>query len=145
MQKPGSSKGRSTMIITKARILLVDDEPLVLEIIGSALKADGYEVLSASTSQEALKYLDRTEFDGIVCDVRLENFDGFDILALSRKKNPSMAAILMTGAPCAEDSLRAEQMGASYLSKPIGMSELLSTVEGCLSISKKVEELVIAA
>ncbi|MFN8392677.1 MAG: response regulator [Bdellovibrionota bacterium] len=128
------------MIITKARILLVDDEPLVLEMIEGALKSEGYEVVCAPNSQAALKHLDRTDFDAMVCDVRLENLDGFDLLGLARKKHPSIAGLLMTGAPCPDDLNRAEQLSASYLSKPIGMVQLLATVEQLLDEGRSEED-----
>ena len=125
------------MILNKARILLVDDEPLVLEIIEAALRKDGYEVVSAPSSQVALKHIERTDFDGMVCDVRLENLDGFDLLALARKKNPSIAAVLMTGAPCSEDELQAQALEVRYLAKPIGVGMLLETIEQSIDHAKK--------
>ena len=87
----------------------------------------------------------RSDFDGLVCDVRMENLDGFDLLVLSRKKNPTIAAVLMTGAPCEGDVSRAQELGASYLSKPIGMSQLLSTVEQSLQACKAEDGSVLAA
>ena len=117
------------MIINRGRILLVDDEPLVLEIIEGALKKEGYDVVCAPNSQTALNRLDKEYFDAMVCDVRLENLDGFELLALSRKKNPLMGAVLMTGAPTQEDSLRAHRVGAHYLSKPIGLGALRATID----------------
>lgn len=125
------------MILNKARILLVDDEPLVLEIIEAALRKDGYEVVSAPSSQVALRHIERTDFDGMVCDVRLENLDGFDLLALARKKNPSIAAVLMTGAPCPEDELQAQALAVRYLAKPIGVGMLLETIEQSIDHAKK--------
>ena len=134
-----------SMITGKGRILLVDDEPLVLEIIETALVAEGYEVICAPNAHSALKQLDRTDFDGIVCDVRLENLDGFDLLVLSRKKNPTIAGVLMTGSPCEEDELRAKDLEVSYLSKPIVMSQLLSTVEQTLNSAQHDIDRMLAA
>lgn len=117
------------MMLSRGRILLVDDEPLVLEIIEGALKKEGYDVVCAPNSQTALYYLEKEYFDAMVCDVRLEGFDGFEILAVSRKKNPLIGAVLMTGAPLQEDSLRAHLAGAQYLSKPIALGTLRATID----------------
>jgi DNA-binding NtrC family response regulator len=75
-----------------------------------------------------MQYLERTDFSALVCDVRLEGLDGFDILTIARRKNPSLGAVLMTGAPTPEDATQAENLRASYLSKPIGMDQLLRCV-----------------
>lgn len=133
------------MILHKARILLVDDEPLVLEIIEAALRKEGYEVVCAPSSHLALKHLERADFDGLVCDVRLENLDGFDILNLARKKNPSIAAVLMTGAPCLEDERHAAELRVCYLAKPIGVSALTSAIEESLRSSKSLRDTALAA
>lgn len=124
------------MIINKGRILLVDDEPLVLEIIEAALSKEGYEVTSAPDSQSALHLIERCSFDGIVCDVRLENLDGFDLLTVSRKRNPNLAAVLITGAPSDDDANRAKQMKAAYLSKPIALGHLFASLSRSLHMAK---------
>ncbi len=112
-----------------ARILLIDDEPLVLEMFESALSSEGYDVVLACNGQEAVSLLESTFFDLAVCDVMMDGLDGFDFLNLARRKNPSMGVVLITGAPSNNDALRAAGLNALYLSKPIGIRALLDTVE----------------
>lgn len=125
------------MILSKGRVLLVDDEPLVLEMFESILSEEGYDVFVAASAKDALVHLDRTFFDILVCDVKLDDFDGFDIMSIARKKNANIAVVLITGAPSEPDSQRAKGMGADYLSKPIGFELLISTVGEAFSTSRQ--------
>lgn len=124
------------MIIPKGRVLIVDDEPLVLEMFESILEEEGYDVFVAPSSREAINQIEKTFFDVLVCDVKLEELDGFDVMAIARKKNPGVAVMLITGAPAEEDSQRAQELGAVYLSKPIGFDLLVSTVENAFTSAK---------
>lgn len=107
------------------RVLLIDDEPLVLEMFEDMLLSHGFEVVVASTAREALTQLDRGHYDVMVCDVMLEDFDGFDLLQIAKKKIPRLTTVLMTGSPNGKDSSKAIELGASYLTKPISFPELL--------------------
>lgn len=122
-------------MLSKGRVLLVDDEPLVLEMFESVLSQEGFDVYVAPNAKEALGYLDKTFFDVLVCDVRLEDLDGFDIMAIARKKYPSIGAVLITGAPSETDSQAAERQNAAYLSKPIGFDLLVTTVSDVMNSS----------
>ena len=124
------------MILNKASILLVDDEPLVLEMFESILTQDGFSVQVAPSARDALNLIENKYFDVLVCDVKLEEFDGFDIMEIARNKSSEIGVVLITGAPSEEDSLRAEKLNASYLSKPIGFDLLLSSVEVALERSR---------
>lgn len=126
---------KSPIVKSFARILLVDDEPLVLEILELAFRQSGFEVVSTQTSQAALKLLDRSHFDGLICDVRLEHMDGFDLLGLARRHNPHLVAVLITGAPNDLDAVRAQGMDAEYLVKPLSLSKLIAIVQERLSIA----------
>ena len=112
----------------KGSILLVDDEPLVLEMFATFLDVAGYDVVVASNAMQALSCIERGYFEAIVCDVMLEDLDGFDILTIARKKNPSAAVVLITGSPSEVDSRRAAEQSAAYLSKPIGGDVLLDAI-----------------
>lgn len=120
------------MILNKGRVLLVDDEPLVLEMFESILTQDGYDVFVAPTSREALVHLEKVFFDVLVCDVMLEDLDGFDVLTIARRRQPDLAVVLITGAPSEVDAERAARENVAYLSKPIGFDLLLRTVRASL-------------
>ena len=120
-------------MLSKGRVLLVDDEPLVLEMFESILSQEGYDVYVAPNAKEALFHLDKTLFDVLVCDVKLEDLDGFDIMSIARKKYPSIGVVLITGAPSAPDAETAAEQNAAYLSKPIGFDLLISSVEQAMT------------
>ena len=124
----------------RGRILLVDDEPLVLEVLEGALGKEGYEVTTASDAQAALLLIERGAFDGIVCDVRLENLDGFDLLMIARKRNPTIAGILITGAPTDFDCERANDLAAAYLSKPIALGHLFMRLDDLVRQSAALQD-----
>jgi DNA-binding NtrC family response regulator len=122
----------------RGRVLLVDDEPLILEMFESVLRDEGYDVYVASNAKEALQQLDRTVFDVLVCDVRLEDLDGFDIMAIARKRFPAIGVVLITGAPSTSDAQIALEQSATYLSKPIGFDLLVEAVENAPDIGAEV-------
>lgn len=123
-------------MLSKGRVLLVDDEPLVLEMFESILSQEGYDVFVAPNAKDALYHLEKGFFDVLVCDVMLEDLDGFDIMAIARKKLPNIATVLITGAPSEPDSERAADEGAAYLSKPIGFDVLVRSVSAALDHSR---------
>jgi len=120
------------------RILLVDDEPLVLEMFEQFLEHHGYTVTSASSSLLARQQLSTNFFDLVLTDLRLDGFDGFQVIELARQINPQVGAIIVTGAPQDGDRERAEKLSAAYLSKPVMMDELLSSVKVLLNCSLQV-------
>lgn len=127
------------MLLPKARILLVDDEPLVLEMFEQVLTSAGNEVLCASSSFDAIKIIREEQIDLIICDVRLHPIDGFEIMERAQQHNPEMPGILMTGAPREGDEERLKGRNTVYLIKPISLSMLEEIVNELLrqSIASK--------
>lgn len=121
------------MTSATGKILLVDDEPLVLEVLGTLFRSRGYQVVTVPSALEALGQLQRLSFDCVVCDVMMEGLDGFDLLAVARRKAPETAFLLVTGAPSPVDSERANRAGALYLSKPLGAEFLLRAVKSAIA------------
>jgi DNA-binding NtrC family response regulator len=117
------------MILSRANILLVDDEPLVLEMFESVLSDEGYDVTLASSAQQAIALLDKRSFDVLISDVLLDDMDGFEIQSYAKRKYPDMGVVLITGAPNPIDEQRAFIFGISYLSKPTGFDALLRATE----------------
>lgn len=118
--------------MNQGRILLVDDEPLILEMFETVLREENYDVYVAPNAKEALQLLDRSLFDVLVCDVRLEDLDGFDIMTIARKRYPGIGVVLITGAPNPADAQIAMEKNATYLSKPIGFNLLIESVNNAL-------------
>lgn len=119
------------------RILLVDDEPLVLEMFQTFLRSDGYDVLVACDVMSARWHIEHSEFEVFVCDVMLGDTPtgGLELMNLSKRLRPHAGIILITGNPNNGDRDMAENMGARYLSKPIGFDQLRGAIASLLAAS----------
>lgn len=116
-------------MLPHGKILLVDDEPLLLEMFESVLSEEGYLVIVASSSYDALYHLERGYFDVLVCDVLLEELDGFQVLQFAKTKLPRLGGLLLTGTPSEIGEEKARKLGASYLAKPVGIELLLESIQ----------------
>lgn len=116
----------------KPKVLLIDDEPLLLEMFESVLNTKGLDVFTARSANEALQLLRSNEFEVLVTDVLLEDFDGFEIQAKAKKLYPNIVTILITGAPNPIDAQRADLLDIPYLSKPVGFETLIKTIQNHL-------------
>jgi CheY-like chemotaxis protein len=111
------------------RILIVDDDKFVLQILAKILEKAGCEVDSVETGQEALRKLGTQTCDAAVIDVRLQDMNGLDLLDRIHKIAPDMMKIILTGYPSDEDRNRALASGADYyLAKPIKSETLIEIV-----------------
>lgn len=112
-------------------VLVVDDEPLVLELLETTLSLAGYEVITASDGVQALEQIHRAPPDAVVLDINMPRLDGFGVLAaLSKGECRSTPRVLvLTARHASEDLAKAISMGAAdYLSKPFKDSVLLARV-----------------
>ncbi len=123
-------------MIQGTRVLIVDDEPLVLDIFEKIFSETGVEVFLAPDARQALAYLNRIGFDAIVCDVALDGTDGFGIAAIARNKNPEIGVVLATGSPSSSDFERAQSQSAEYISKPISVERLRSAIQISINRAK---------
>lgn len=121
------------MILPKANILIVDDEPLVLDMFKNTLELEDFFVLTASDGKDASRILKSRDVDVFICDVLLPDTDGFHLLNLAKNMDEDMQVILITAAPNPIDKARAIAMGAKYFSKPIALGELKNTINDSLS------------
>jgi DNA-binding NtrC family response regulator len=108
------------------RILVIDDEPSILESCETVLAAEGYGCQVERRAEEALRRLKTETFEVVLIDQNMPQVHGLDILADLRKRNPDSLAIVMTGHATTEDGVRAIQAGAwDYLPKPFTATQLL--------------------
>lgn len=115
-----------------ARILVVDDEPTVREMVGLNLRADGYDVVFAADGDEALRVARESQPDLVVLDVMLPGRDGFEVCRILRHE--SHVPILLLSARSEEmDRIIGLELGADdYLTKPFAMRELVARVRAML-------------
>jgi DNA-binding response OmpR family regulator len=103
------------------RVMAVDDEPAVLNLLKTLLVSHGYEVLAIEDSREALKRLEDEKVDGLFVDVRMPYLDGFELTKLVResKLNGQVPIVMLTGLDDAETMRKGFDMGISFfLGKP---------------------------
>ena len=125
----------------KANLLLVDDDRQILDAMASWLREQGYQVLAAATRREAIDMIDTKPLDLVLCDVRLGDGDGFEVLSHARKTKPELTVILITGYGNVETAVEALRAGAfDLLTKPLIDEELAMAIERALSQRKVLEE-----
>ncbi|HEX6512742.1 MAG TPA: response regulator, partial [Chloroflexota bacterium] len=113
-----------------ARVLLVDDDPSVLDTLAAILRTGGYEVLPVATAQAAIEALRRQTIDALVVDLRLSGQDdGLTILSAAVREQPDVVGIVLTGYGTLESAIQALDAGAfSYLLKPCNPDQLQAAV-----------------
>jgi DNA-binding NtrC family response regulator len=122
-------------------LLLVDDDRHVLDSMSDWLREQGYDVAEASSRADALRQVDNRSFDLVLSDVRLQDGDGFDVLAHCRKNHPETTVILLTGYGTVETGVEAIRAGAfDLLTKPLIDEELLMSINRALSQREVIEE-----
>jgi DNA-binding response OmpR family regulator len=114
------------------RILLVDDEQAVQKLLAFPLHQEGYEVVPATTGQEALDRFRESEFDLVVLDIMLPQVDGFEVCRQLRAKS-SVPIIMLTAKAEEFDKVLGLELGADdYITKPFSMREFRSRVKAVL-------------
>jgi len=111
------------------RVLIVDDEESVAVTMQAILEMDGYEVTAASSVTEAIELVKKSEFDLVLSDLRLDDGDGIQIVAETRRSSPETICIILTGYASLDSAVKAMREGAyDYLVKPCDVEELRLTV-----------------
>ena len=106
----------------KKRILVVDDEPILLKNLVATLNRAGYEAVSAATLEAARDHFSHGTFDLLCQDIGLTDGDGLDFLQELRARNPSLSVIVMTGQDSGKNRSRAENLDATaFLTKPFSL------------------------
>jgi DNA-binding response OmpR family regulator len=116
-------------MVKQFRVLIVDDEPHIIQFLQVKLKASGYEVLSASNGPEALAQVQTQEPDLLVLDVIMPGMDGFETLKQIRALS-SVPVIILSAREANVDKVKGLKMGADdYLAKPFNPDELVARIE----------------
>jgi DNA-binding NtrC family response regulator len=124
-----------------ARILLVDDEPRMLSLLNSILKAEGYEVVSAQDGSKVPDLLHAETFDLMITDIRMTPVDGMELLKIARTARPTMPVIILTAYGSVETAIEAMKLGTfDYVTKPFKMDELVITIQRALEFGRALTE-----
>jgi two-component system response regulator AtoC len=117
------------------RVLLVDDEEDIVEVIQDRLEAYGFTVTTAGTGLEALKKLSVEKFDGIFLDVKMPEMGGIEALEEIRKTDKQIPVIIITASSTRDAAIEAIAKGANeYVLKPFAWGELKAKIEKVYNI-----------
>lgn len=116
-----------------AHLLLVDDDPGLLKLLGMRLVSEGYSVVTAESGLEGLKILSREKIDLVISDLRMDEMDGLQLFAEIQKQQPGMPVIILTAHGSIPDAVAATQQGVfSFLTKPVDKDALYKAIDSAL-------------
>lgn len=116
-----------------SRILLVEDNPDILESLQNHLETDGYEVFVATRAAQALPLVAGQAPDLVILDVELPDSDGFTVLQQLRERGNSCPVLMLTARTLETDKLTGFRLGADdYVTKPFSIMELLARISALL-------------
>jgi two-component system response regulator PilR (NtrC family) len=116
-------------------ILVVDDELSMREVLEYMLNKEGYQVTCAENGTNAVALLEKQSFDLLLCDIRLGDISGLDVLRASKKANQDTVVILISAYASTETAVEAMNEGAyDYVPKPFDKDELLQTIAKALDL-----------
>ena len=122
------------------RVLLVDDDPALLEVLGAYLRGAGFEVLEAGDGEKALELFPRADL--IILDLMLPKLDGFRVLEEVRRERPELPILMLTARGEEEERVRGLELGADdYVVKPFSPKEVVARVKALLRRAGLKEEL----
>jgi len=114
-------------------ILVVDDELSMRELLEYMLEKKGYRVICAANGKEALSRIEKDRYDLMLCDIRLGDMTGLEVLKASKKKNPHVTVIMISAFATTETAVEAMNQGAfDYVPKPFQNEELLQAIANAL-------------
>ena len=118
------------------KVLVVDDEEDIVEVIQDRLEAYGFTVVTAGTGVEALKKLSMEKFDGIFLDIKMPGMGGVEVLEEVRKRDTKIPIIIVTSSSTKDSALEAMAKGANdYVLKPFEWEELKAKIEKVYNIT----------
>ena len=114
----------------RLRILVLDDEPIVLKRLGPALERAGYTVEVFSRSSDAAGRVTEQQFDIVITDLKMEGLDGMQFLTQVKEHSPETEVIVITGFATMDTAKESFQKGVfDFLAKPFKLGEIVETVK----------------
>ena len=124
-----------------ARILVIDDEPMMADSLKQNLAEEGYTVDTAATGAEAIEFFDRGGHHLAICDLQLPDMDGLEVMRHMKDTHPSTEVIVVTGYGTVARAVEATKAGAFYfVEKPFDFEQMLPLVERALESRELREE-----
>jgi YesN/AraC family two-component response regulator len=121
----------------KLKVLIVDDEPPICNMVQRFLGMNNYQGDSASNGKEALSKIQNDHYDIVLTDIKMPEMDGLTLMKLAKSIKPELIFVIMSGYGTLDSAIECMKMGAlNFIKKPISIVELIATI-------KKAEELII--
>lgn len=121
----------------RGRILIADDEPMLLRGLQRVLSRAGYDVVTANDGNEAARLILQMEFDAIVSDISMPGMNGIQLLRAARDRDLDVPVLLVTGAPAVETAVEALEYGAfQYLTKPVDSKQFEHAIEKAVQLHR---------
>ena len=124
-----------------ARILIVDDEPIIQEVLRDVLRREGHALTFAADAESGLALLEERSWDLVILDLMLPGMGGLEALGEIRRKDPDQVVIMLTAFGSVETAVQAMRRGAhDYLTKPFKNEDVLRSVRNALRHKRLVDE-----
>ncbi len=124
-----------------AKIIVIDDEPAMVEVIVTLCREKGHQVFPFNSAPKAIEQLDSIGAQVVIADIKMETMTGFDVLRHIREHHRQTAVILITAFASVETAVEAMKMGAyDYVTKPFKIDELKMTVQRALDYQAALRE-----
>jgi two-component system response regulator PilR (NtrC family) len=125
----------------KGRILIVEDENSMREVLRILLEGESYEVISAPDGLKGLSYIDKDIFDLVITDIKMPGADGFEVLKKVKHISPDTIVLMITAFGTTEAAIEAMKLGAyDYINKPFKIDEIRLIVKKALEKKRLSEE-----
>lgn len=124
-----------------AKILIVDDEPSILNVLHTLLQSNGHDPVPARGGEQAKELLAKDVYDLMISDIRMEPVDGMELLKIAKGDRPEMPVIMLTAFGSVETAVTAMKEGAyDYVTKPFKVDELVITIDRAIEYSSVLSE-----
>jgi len=122
-------------------ILIVDDEPSILQTLSGLLHDEGFEVTTAANGYQALKIIENDSPDLVLLDIWMPGLDGIETLKEIKKENPYIQVIIITGHGTIETAVKATKLGAyDLIEKPLSIDKVILAINNALNFRRLEEE-----
>jgi formate/nitrite transporter len=121
------------------KMLVIDDEDVVLESCRKIFTTEGFDIVTTNSAKEGLKLISEASFDVILCDWKMPGFDGMDVVEEIDRRSPDSAIVMISGYPSVGRATEAMKRGAmDYVPKPFSPDEIIRAVKK--AVSRKITE-----
>ena len=124
----------------EAKLLVVDDEFNILELLATSLRFAGFEVVTAGNGREALEKAHAENPDLIVLDVMMPGMDGFEVTRRLRENGTTTPVLFLTAKDATEDKVTGLGVGDDYVTKPFSLDEVIARIHAILRRSRSIQD-----